>query len=509
MKKTISIFFIFIAATNFVKAQDGSLDLSFGISGKVLTTFGSIADYGRALKLQSDGKIIVSGSIDNSTFNFAVARYKVNGTLDSTFSADGRANADFGLTNDYNTSCAIQSDGKIILAGYTYISGVNYNASLVRFNGDGSLDNSFDSDGKLTTSLEIWEDYIYTIALQADGKILIAGSSSNGIDLDFAIARLNSDGSFDTSFDLDGKLFIDLNGNDDEIFAMVVQPDNKILIAGYSLLVSGYDFAIVRLNSDGSLDNSFDFDGKATTSVGVNADFGRALTLQADGKILLAGSTNNPTADFGVVRYNTNGSLDLTFDVDGKATFDLGSSNVDDARGIVTQTDGKFVIAGSSFDGTDQLYGMIRCNSDGSLDNVFDSDGIVTTDFGFGNNNGYALDIQTDGKIVVAGESYNGFNWDFSLARYNGASIGIQEINSTSSLNLFPNPSNSSINLSSTKSLNKASIKIIDLTGQVILFQQNASGNNFTFDISNFSNGLYFLEVNEEGNFERVKFVKE
>ena len=168
-------------------------------------------------------------------------------------------------------------------------NGSNYDFALVRYNSDGSLDTTFSGDGKLTTAIGSGNDYGYSVTVQADGKILVAGASHNGSNDDFALVRYNTDGSLDTTFAGDGKLTTAIGSSDDYGRSVTLQADGKILVAGYSANGSNDDFALVRYNTDGTLDTTFSGDGKLTTAIGASHDEGYSVTVQADGKILVAG----------------------------------------------------------------------------------------------------------------------------------------------------------------------------------------------------------------------------
>ncbi|MBV5303192.1 MAG: DUF4347 domain-containing protein, partial [Chlorobium sp.] len=359
-------------------------------NGKVTTDFGGYDD-ARSVTVQSDGKILLAGS---SGYDFALARYNSEGSLDTTLSSDGKLTTDFG-GSDFGNSVALQPDGKILLAGSS-----NGNFAVVRYNPNGSLDTSFGFNGRVTTDFGSLEDYGYSITVQSDGKILLAGSS----DGDFALARYNSDGSLDTTFSSYGKFTTDFGGPDYG-YSVVLQPDGKILLAG----TSSCDFALARYNSDGSLDTSFNYDGKLATDFG-DYDFGYSVTVQTDGKILVAGSSNS---DFALARYNSDGSLDTTLSFDGKLTTDFGG--YDSGYSVTVQPDGKILVAGLTGFGNGD-FDVARYNSNGALDSTFGSDGKVTTDFGGGWDGCYSLALLSDGKILVAGLSGD----DFALARYNG-----------------------------------------------------------------------------------------
>ncbi|MFT6765834.1 MAG: putative delta-60 repeat protein [Alteromonas naphthalenivorans] len=201
----------------------------------------------------------------------------------------------------------------------------------------GTLDGSFGGgDGKVTTNIN-GGDIAYGVAIQSDGKIVVVGESNSS----FGVARYNTDGSLDTSFDTDGFLTTNF-GSVDAAYGVAIQSDGKIVVSGNS----GNDFAVARYNTDGSLDTTFDTDGKLTTDIGSSStDVAYGVAIQADGKIVVVGDNGS---DFAVVRYNTDGSLDTTFDTDGKLTTDIGTATADTARAVTIQTDGKIVVVGRS-----------------------------------------------------------------------------------------------------------------------------------------------------------------
>lgn len=398
---------------------DGSLDTSFDADGKVTTAISSYEDLGRAVAIQTDGKIIVAGySFTGTNYDFVLVRYNTNGSLDTSFDGDGKAITGVLSSTDQAYAVTIQADGKIIAAGYTY-NGSNIDFALVRYNTNGSLDTSFDFDGRVITPVLTSTDQINAVSVQPDGKIVAAGQSRNGTYYDFALVRYNANGSLDTSFDTDGKLTTPILSTDDYANALVIQSDGKILATGNSKIGTTDDFALVRYNVNGSLDTSFDADGKLTSDVGSIYSTARAVAIQTDGKIVAAGyGSNGNNNDFAVVRYNTDGSFDTTFDGDGKTLTPVLSST-DQAYAVAIQADGKIVVVGQSYNGSNYDFAVIRYNSDGSLDTSFDGDGKATTGVLSSNDNAYAVAIQTDGKIVVAGQSYNGSNYDFAVVRYN------------------------------------------------------------------------------------------
>ncbi len=405
-----------ITSSSTTTLPHGSLDTGFGTGGKVTTPIG-INEEGYSVAIQSDGKIVVAGCSNNgSNDDFAVVRYNSDGSLDNGFGTGGKVTTPIGIGDDYGTSVAIQNDGKIVVAGYSY-NGSNYDFAVVRYNSDGALDTGFDGDGIVTTPIGINEEG-YSVAIQSDGKIVVAGCSNNGSNYDFAVVRYNSDGSLDNGFDGDGKVTTPIGTGDDYGTSVAIQNDGKIVVAGYSYNGSNYDFAVVRYNSDGSLDNGFDGDGIVTTPIGSGHDKGYSVAIQNDGKIVVAGCSNNGSNDdFAVVRYNTNGSLDTDFGTGGKVTTPIGIN--EGGFSVAIQSDGKIVVAGCSNNGSNNDFAVVRYNANGSLDTGFDGDGIVTTPIGSGYDQGYSVAIQSDGKIVVAGFMHNGSNYDFAVVRYN------------------------------------------------------------------------------------------
>jgi len=407
--------------------------------GKVTTAVGSTIDGGYAVSIQTDGKILVAGqSFNGNNYDFALVRYNNDGTLDSSFAGDGVTTTVTGAYHDQAYSVTIQSDGKILAAGFSYI-GNNYDFALVRYNMNGSLDSGFDGDGIVTTDIAQSYDIGYSVAVQSDGKILVAGYGYIGNNFDFCLVRYNSNGSLDSSFDGDGKVITDFNLANNYTHAVTTQSDGKILVAGYSWNGSNSDFALARYNSNGSLDSSFDGDGKVSTDLNGSTDIGYSVKVQTDGKILVVGlGANGSNAYFGLVRYNSNGSLDSSFDGDGKVITDLTVAN-DGAYSVALQSDGKILVAGYSFTGSSYDFCLIRYNSNGSLDTSFDGDGKVVTDFNAYDDIGYSLAVQSDGKIVVVGVSRisttNSAKSYVALARYNSDGSLDKTFDATSTLN--------------------------------------------------------------------------
>ena len=303
-----------------------------------------------------------------------------------------------GFNEDsYASSVAIQGDGKIVVAGTDFTDGDSYFA-VARYNTNGSPDNTFNGSGQLITdfgfktsidaygdSVSIHQQSATTIAIQANGKIVAGGYAFNGLDYDFAIARYNMDGSPDNTFDNDGRQTTKIGSSGDFGYSLAIQSDGKIILAGYTSFGPNNNFAVVRYNINGSLDNSFNGNGKQTANLGSDVQIGNSVAIQSNGKIVVAGYTLNGTYnDFAVARFNTNGSLDNTFDNDGILTTDFASSD-DYAGSVAIQSDDKIVVAGYSYiyspGLTVQHLAVSRYNPDGSLDNSFADNGKLEGDF--------------------------------------------------------------------------------------------------------------------------------
>jgi uncharacterized delta-60 repeat protein len=408
----------------------GRLDPSFGVRGTVLTDFGRGSfEAANALAIQADGRIVAAGfSTTTPIPDFGLARYDSRGHLDRQFGVRGTVLTDFGGSGsvDVASAVAVQPDGKIVAAGYSDASGSS-DFALARYNANGTLDTTFNSTGKVLTDFRGSgsSDIAFAVAIQPDRKIVAAGYSDASGSSDFALARYNANGTLDTTFNSTGKVLTDFSGSGSGDFssAVSIQPDGKIVAAGYSD-ASGtpYDFALARYNANGTLDTTFDSTGKVLTDFSGSGSYDQAhaLVIQSDGKIVAAGiSITRGNPDFAIARYNANGGLDTTFDSTGKVLTDFsGSGSQDEASAVAIQSDGKIVTAGDSIvSGSNPDFALARYNSDGTLDTRFNSTGKVLTDFGRFDV-AYAVAIQSESRIVAAGFSDASGSSDFALAGY-------------------------------------------------------------------------------------------
>lgn len=345
------------------------MDTSFSSDGvDVLPNEIGYCDY---ISLQADGKILAAGTVSGGTANGqlgVLVRYNTDGSLDNSFGVNGILQLDQESMVD---NLEIQSDGKILISATNHSwNGSSYTGSgyLARLNSNGSYDASFDLDGKI--SLTKSESSGSFIMPQSDGKILFSSHPGQG---EISFTRYNQDGSLDTSFDGDGVVYTNFNG-----FAytdtMSLQSDGKILLNISNSYNNTYYNTLVRYNENGSLDSSFDFNGEVvvnfpnTTGVDVNS-----ITSLSNGKIIIAGSgrVGPSTSGFALARYNSDGSIDSTFGVGGTTVYVFGDGIQSEVYSIKILSDGKILVEGNTFGSPDQKVIIARYNSDGSLDPNF------------------------------------------------------------------------------------------------------------------------------------------
>lgn len=398
---------------------NGALDPDFGDLGKA-SEFSNGAQ-GQSVARQSDGKLVVAGGSQD----FEVFRFNADGSLDTGFANGGIASVDFDAAIDEGYGVAIQSDGKIVVGGSTRaLNGSYHDFALARLNTDGSLDTSFGSGGRVTTDIGGGVDTGRSVVIQSDGFIVLGGHARNVTDTDFAIARYDTNGTLDAAFGTGGIVTTHLIGNNDLGHSLALQPDNRIVIAGRIANGSAqtYDFGLARYNTDGSLDLSFGTGGWVATNLSAAGDdSAQDVAIQADGMIIVAGYSyrgfTTGRYDFALVRYNSDGSLDQSFGNNGEVTTALSANADDFGQAVAVQDDGRIVVAGRQTSNTITDVAITRYNKDGSLDSSFGINGSVSVDFHGRGDSGQDLLIQPDGRIVVAGYTANGTAVGVALLR--------------------------------------------------------------------------------------------
>ena len=409
--------------------DDNFLDTTFGTNGKAVTPVG----IAQAVAIQPDGKVVAAGYAFNGTNNdFAILRYNQNGTLDDTFdgttNANGRILTPVGQFDEEAFGIAIQSDGKIVLVGQTY-DGAKTNLAFIRYNADGTLDNSFDGDGRVIVSPSVGNALLRSVAVRPDGRIVAAGVASNGLNFDIVVVQLNANGSLDQTFvgnsgNSNGVVTTAVGTANDQAYGVGIRPDGKIVVAGYLSTATGTDSLLLRYQADGRLDTSFSGDGIMIHSFSPDTDEALALALMPDGRIVIAGCIRNGAPnDFLIGRFTEDGSVDPAFGTNGAIMMPF-SSTVDISLGVAVQPDGKVVAVGFGNNGINNDFAVTRINTNGTPDLTFGGDGRILTAIGTSADQANAVAIQPDGKIVVAGRTA-GTTADVAIVRYQSGFVSI------------------------------------------------------------------------------------
>ena len=404
---------------------DGQPDTSFSTDGRLNEDIALKRDVAQAVVIQPDGKILVAGQAQRSTprdYDVVLARYNPNGNRDTTFGDGGIVLQGLREGEDSITAMALQPDGKIVVAGYAgFTAGLHFGVG--RYNANGTPDTAFGTDHALGWYFHCeaggglcndnFSAIANSVAIQPDGKILAAGRiGESGASLDFFVMRLNANGTRDTSFGTGGKVRTDFFGGPDEAHAIAIQPDGKIVVVGRAHL-SGNDsgFALVRYGANGQVDRTFGNQGQATVHFLFGDDVAYGVALQPDGKIVVVGRfRNGPDYDFGIVRFQTNGGRDPSFNGDQLLLRPFTNTGTADfARAVIVQPDGKILAIGEVNDPTDPTgtnFAVVRVTSDGSLDKSLNGAGTLTLDFGAGGEDAaYGAALQADGNLVVVGSA--------------------------------------------------------------------------------------------------------
>ncbi len=495
----------------------GDPDSTFNETGIVLTNFAGDEDAINDMMVQSDGKIIAGGYADMgggiTNLDFALARYNTDGSLDMSFGTDGKVTTELG-DDEYITSLAIQSDGKIITGGWAD-NGVFYtDYTLVRYNTDGSLDMSFGSEGIVFLDYEVIINNLEDLALQSDGKIIAVGKTGAYPFYDITLCRLNINGTLDTTFADTGwkKIhFVDYNGT----LAVTIQNDDKIIIGAYE--ISG-PARLIRLTENGEFDNSFNGTGIV---ISPTMKYIKDVAITSDNKIIIAGNTSNVTSDFCLEKYNSDGTLDISFGTDGVVLSDFEGYN-DNPESLSIQSNGKIFVAGFQdsgdiFSGTNYDLLAARYLPDGTLDTTFSEDGLLVMNIGTDDNLAMSTDIQDDGRLLMGGYSFNtDGNIDFTIIRLlEGLELGLIVLdNFLIEPIIAPNPIYNIAQLR-FELQQPESISLIlyseDGTVQTEFLQQQimqAGKHNFPINLERLPAGIYYLQILGSAGSITVKILK-
>lgn len=412
--------------------QPGTPDTSYGSVGTIITAFSGEAT-ARATVLQPDGKAVVVGECAVAAVSaFCALRYTTAGALDPSFGTGGEATTAMGSGGAAN-AVAVLPDGKLVLAG-TCSNGSNKDFCALRYNPDGSLDTSFGANGKVITNVGTSNDIAITIALQPDGKVVLAGSCFVDVAFNFCAARYLANGMVDTTFGSGGTSITALGSGNNGVVSVAVQPDGKLVLAGYCTYNTNFRvFCALRYDSAGALDNSFGTNGAVFALLPAisRQDYATTALLQPDGKLVMAGYCQVFPGDsqhyhFCTVRFQPNGTLDMGFGSGGTVLTPLATDDYPNT--ISLQPDGKLILAGRCVSSSTNFC-AVRYHTNGFTDTSFGGNGLggtgsFVTTIGSGTSEATTSALQADGKLLLAGYCVASGTRNFCAARYDGGPFG-------------------------------------------------------------------------------------
>lgn len=485
-------------------AQIKYLDSLFSDDGISLTNLGNFEGAWSVFST-NENKIIVSGWSKLSTESpedILLMRFNNDGSIDSTFKSGNIISVE-EFTWESSYASIEQKDGKILIAGRFY-NGLNWDFMLARFYADGRLDSSFAQNGFAIIDISS-DDRAFSIDLQNDDKIIIAGFV-NINNWDFAVLRFNSNGLLDNTFGNNGIVINDFDGDIDVAFSIKTQSDSKIIACGWTFSNASWNFAMIRYNSDGSLDQNFGNKGIVITDVDNVYNTSHSIAIQEDGKYVVTGYRyfrERLDTDILLVRYNSDGSIDQSFGVNGFVTKDI-NRNEDFAWDVIIQSDERILVTGYTKSDSSKNVVTLRFNNNGQIDSTFgDSGVIITSIFGF-DEEGRHLALQNDGKILVTGYSFNGVDQDLFILRINpdGNILPVPQVDSalTNLSQNYPNPFTTKtlipLNLHETSYV---TLKVYNALGEEVssLIDEVKVAGNYTvlFEKSNLSSGIYLYQL--------------
>ncbi len=474
LKVTLTSIFLFAMLTG--RTQPGTLDSDFSSDGKLNIAFNSSTNnVANAIVIQPNQKILVAGTYyDGSKFNAAVARINKDGTLDGSFGTDGKFTTTFAYGDTKFNAITLQSNGKIILAGSRKGLIGSETFLVVRLLSNGTPDSTFGGDGFVTTNIGTYCTF-NAVVIQSDTLIVaggngrITGSSYN----DFALVRYKLNGEIDSSFNVDGIVVTDFFGWNDYLNALIISKENKIMASGkVSFMgVSENRFGVTRYNSDGTLDISFSDNGKADYFIDSYDDGIYDMLIQPDNNILLGG--HGATAAI-LMRIKSNGDRDSSFSDNGERHFWWGAGD-NEIHGLALQPDGKILAAGfGDPHGTTSAFSVARINSNGIVDSTFGTNGINTSAFNLLRSKALCMALQNNGRVVVAGTSRSSSyvtDTVFAVARfYTGLNLGVLNFSQEqSSITVYPNPVSDFINIRYRLAKPETvSMRLFDIQGKLV-----------------------------------------
>lgn len=415
MKQSLffSLILLCLLPSRILNAAAGDLDTSFATNGIALTPL-SRSDVIYGCTVLSNDNIFVVGQAQGYLPRIGTAMYTPNGAEDTSYNGTGKKIITLG-GNSQADATAVQNDGQILFCGYSYQTQTDSN--VTRLNTDGSFDTTFNSVGYANTPVGNGA-MANSVVEQTDNSIVVGGLAVDGQG-EFMLVRYTSSGALDTSFGTGG-IVINVIGYLAQINQIALQSDGKIVAGGYQQDGNGMTFCLARYETDGSLDTTFGTSGIVTTQAGANGESQiSSIAIQTDGKIVAGGYAldNDGVYKFAVARYETDGSLDSGFGTSGITLTQINFESK--INSIALQSDGKIIAGGYSYDELATGFALARYNTDGSIDTGFGTNGVTVTTINGRNSESRinSIGIQSTGDIIAAGYS----NQTFAVARYLGS----------------------------------------------------------------------------------------
>lgn len=435
-----SSFFVLLAS-----AQPGQLVNSFGDNGLTGLEMPTVPHEFKETVVQADGKIVCVGYMDFAgESDFLVCRFLDDGTLDPSFGTDGILRIDLNEIDAF-WAVRLQANGKILATGLTTIGGEN-RMVVARVNTDGTMDATYGNAGFAVIDLGTDSDRAWSIAVQADGKAVIGGStftSSNNFDM--ALVRLNTDGSLDASFAGNGWTTLD-RGNDCIATELVIQDDGKIVVSGWGNEGGDYAAILARYTSTGVLDASFNGNGvvQFNADPGTSEDEFYSVKLRTDQKLVAMGTTFDPEGDVMIAQFNADGSPDMGFGANGSRVYPDVQGNFDKVLSGYLRSDGKIILCGlNSLTNGDQRFLVMRTEANGDPDLPFGADGRALYNVTLDDDVAIGCAMAQNGDIIAAGFTLNNSVYNGVLLRFNGSDfVGIDDQYADVGLRTFPVPFN-------------------------------------------------------------------
>lgn len=509
-----ALLFILLLTRFIAFSQAGDLDPTFGNNGIVTFDVNNTNDVIQSIVSQDDGKIVMTGY---STDKILLTRLNTDGSLDQSFGINGVVTTTFAFAAN-SFDLVLQTDGKIIAVGMAVENGYQVFVTI-RYNSDGSLDTTFGGTGIVFTNILNFNSTALAVEVQDDSKIVVGGTSRNSPPDGSALAliRLETDGSLDNSFGTNGIAFTDVYpgsglGALETLSDLSIQQNGNIVVAGFG----GPDALLVEYDSNGNINTGFGTNGVISQNYSTfgNSGFG-GLELQEDGKIIAVGSytATNGFSDHLVARFLPNGAPDLSFGNSGLAIVPVISSGMDSASDVSIQQDGKIVVGGISANFV-RRFAITRFDTTGNADLSFGSNGVVQTTLDPDENILYSITIQPNGAIVAAG-AVTAFPYDIGVARYNPGTLTVPENPSLlTDISIKPNPTKDNIFVSFVPAnLNEFKLELVDLQGRILVkdvIYPNQVGQNQEENIvlSEYPSGTYLLQIFNGNYTEQFKVIK-